>query len=137
MDRTTYMKQYRTAYKARSKFVTITLSRDQYSALKLRAQSEGVSPTTLAKQYVLNGLAQDPSATNAVANELGALEHQVRPIATTLNMLAHHANTVKRVVDVPSIFAELMRLSTVVHAFTSGRMKSSRASKNDTHRDGI
>jgi hypothetical protein len=122
MDRQRYMKDYRTAYKARAKIVKVALSNDLHAILAARAKSEGLTPTTLVRELVASGLAGDPRVPAAVAHELRTLERLVRSIANNLNQLAHHANAVRRVVDVQSIFQELKRLDAAVRAYTLKRL---------------
>ena len=118
MDRQRYMKDYRVAYKARAKIIKVALSNDLHAVLSARAKAEGLTPTTLVRELVASGLSGDPRVPAAVTGELRNLERLVRSIANNLNQLAHHANAVRRVIDIPSIFQELKRLDAAVRAYT-------------------
>lgn len=122
MDRQRYMKDYRSAYKARAKIVKVALSNDLHAELVARAKAEGRTPTGLVRELVAAGLAGDPRIPAAVADELRTLERLVRNIANNLNQLAHHANAVRRVVDIGSVFAELKRLDAAVRSYTRNRL---------------
>lgn len=116
------MKDYRIAYKSRAKIIKVALSNDLHAVLSQRAEAEGLTPTSLVRELVASGLSGDPRVPAVVAGELKNLERLVRSIANNLNQLAHHANTVRRVVDVQSIFQELKRLDTAVRAYTLKRL---------------
>lgn len=116
------MKDYRIAYKARAKIIKVALSNELHAVLAERAKTEGITPTGLVRELVASGLTGNPRVPAAVAQELKSLERLVRSIANNLNQLAHHANTVRRVIDVPSIFTELKRLDTAVRAYTLERL---------------
>ena len=75
-----------------------------------------------ALEVVAAELDGDPRITAAVADELRTLERLVRNIANNLNQLAHHANAVRRVVDIGSVFAELKRLDAAVRSYTRNRL---------------
>jgi hypothetical protein len=122
MDRQRYMKTYRSAYKARAKIVKIAISNDLHGELVARAKAEGKTPTGLVRELVACGLAGDQRIPAAVADELRALERLVRTIANNINQLAHHANAVRRVIDVASVFGELKRLDAAVRAYTLKRL---------------
>ena len=122
MNRQRYMKDYRIAYKSRAKIIKVALSNDLHAVLSQRAEAEGLTPTSLVRELVASGLSGDPRVPAVVAGELKNLERLVRSIANNLNQLAHHANTVRRVVDVQSIFQELKRLDTAVRAYTLKRL---------------
>lgn len=122
MDRQRYMKDYRQSYKTRAKIIKVALNKDLHAVLSARAEAEGLTPTSLVRELVASGLAGDPRVPAAVADELKTLQRLVRSIANNLNQLAHHANTVRRVIDVPSVFAELKRLDTAVRAYTLKRL---------------
>lgn len=122
MDRQRYMKTYRAAYKARAKPVKIWLANEQHAALLAAARAEGTTPTGLARELIVSGLAGDTRIPTAVANELRGLERLVRNIANNINQLAHHANAVRIVIDVPTVFAELRRLDAAVRAFVTHRL---------------
>jgi hypothetical protein len=122
MDRQHYMKDYRRAYKQRARIVKVALDNDLYAELSRRAKAEQRTPTGLVRELVATGLSGDPRVPEAVAAELRTLERLVRSIANNINQLAHHANAVRRVVDVAGIFTELKRLDAAVRAYTLGRL---------------
>lgn len=123
MDRTRYMKAYRAAYKARATIIKVALDNDLYAELTARAKAEGKTPTGLVRDLVIAGLAGNTRIPAAIADELKALGRLVRSIANNLNQLAHHANTVRRVIDIQSVFAELRRLDAAVRDYTLNRLK--------------
>ena len=122
MDRQPYMKAYRAAYKARAKVIKVALDNDLYAELAARARAERKTPTGLVRELVASGLSGDPRVPTAIADELRILERLVRSIVNNLNQLAHHANTVRKVIDVPAIFQELKRLDASIRAYTLKRL---------------
>ena len=122
MDRQRYMKSYRSAYKARAKTIKVAFNNEFFAELAARAKSEGKTPTSLVRDLVTSGLSGDPHVPASVADELRTLGRLVRSIANNLNQLAHHANTVRQVIDIPTIFAELKRLDTAVYTYTRNRL---------------
>ena len=123
MDRQRYMKAYRSAYKVRAKVIKVAFSNDLHTELAARAKAEGKTPTALVRELVATGLSGDQRVPAAVANELRTLGRLVRSIANNLNQLAHHANAVRKVIDVPAIFQELKRLDAAVRAYTLNRLR--------------
>ena len=123
MDRQRYMKAYRTAYKARTTIIKVALPNDLFAELAARAKAEGRTPTGLVRELVVTGLTGNTRIPAAVADELRSLGRHVRNIANNLNQLAHHANAVRRVVDINSVFAELKRLDAAVRDYTLNRLK--------------
>ncbi len=122
MDRQRYMKDYRSAYKARAKIIKVALPNNLYAELAAKAKADRTTPTGLVRELVATGLSGDPSIPAAVADELKTLGRLVRSIANNLNQLAHHANTVRRVVDIASVFQELKRLDEAVRSYTRNRL---------------
>ena len=123
MDRPRYMKAYRSAYKARAKVIKVALDNELFAELAKRAKVEHMTPTGLVRALVASGLSGDPRVPATIADELRMLERLVRSIANNLNQLAHHANTVRRVIDVPAIFQELKRLDASIRAYTLKRLR--------------
>lgn len=122
MDRKRYMKSYRAAYRTRTRDVRVTLGRDLYEHLQAAAKAEGIPPTSLARAFIDAGLARRALVPKAVLDELRAVERLIRSIANNINQLAHHANTVRMVVDVGSLFGELRRLDAAVRDFVHQRL---------------
>lgn len=123
MDRQSYMKDYRAAYRQRTRDIRITLTAEQFSALRAAAKSEHTTPTGLGRQLITAGLSRDIRVPAAVASELKSLEFLVRNIANNINQLAHHANTVRMVIDPVAVLAELRRLDAVIRTFVTERLK--------------
>lgn len=122
MDRKRYMKSYRAAYRSRTRDVRIALGTDLYDHLKSAALAEGIAPTTLARALIETGLHRRSLVPAAVLDELRTLERLVRNIANNINQLAHHANTVRRVVDLDAVYRELQRLDAAVRDHTLKRL---------------
>lgn len=122
MDRKRYMKSYRATYRSRTRDVRIALGTDLYDHLKSVASAEGIPPTTLARALIEAGLHRRSLVPAAVLDELRTLERLVRNIANNINQLAHHANTVRRVVDLDAVYRELQRLDAAVRDHTLKRL---------------
>lgn len=123
MDRQRYMKDYRALYRQRTRDVRITLTSEQFAALRAAAKSERTTPTGLGRHLIVAGLSRDLRVPAAVATELKSLEFLVRNIANNVNQLAHHANTVRVVIDPAAVLAELRRLDAVISTFVTERLK--------------
>ena len=122
MDRSKYMKGYRAQYRQHTHDVRVTLTADLYASLRAAAKSNGTTPTSLARDFIACGLTAEARIPASFAEDLRRHEMLVRNIANNINQLAHHANTVRKVIDVQSVFADLRRLEDAVRSYTTNRL---------------
>lgn len=123
MDRSQYMKAYRAQYKERMKVIKLAIEPVLYRKLDRLAKRENVKSTTLVRSILASAVTDQAFVPTAVEGELKACVRLMRNAANNLNQLAHHSNTVRRVVNEDAVFAELRRLEKHVNDYTNGRLR--------------
>lgn len=123
MDRSTYMRSYRAAYRKRAKIVKVTLPLADFARLKATANAEGKKPATLAREYLTTSMDREVRIPSGIQAELNAFRYLVRNISNNINQLAHHSNTIKHVADERGLFRWLKALEGHVVDYTSSKLK--------------
>lgn len=114
MNRRQYMEAYRAQHRQATRRVDIVVSLDNWREVTRMAEAAGISTTAALTELVNNELAimsRDPSP---IATEIAALTKRLKPVADRINMLAHHANTVRTIVDQPAVLAEFQKLHDIL-----------------------
>lgn len=123
MDRCQYMKAYRAQYKERMKVIKVAIEPVLHRRLDRLAKREKAKMTTLVRSLLANAVTDQAFVPASVEAELKAFVRLMRNAANNLNQLAHHSNTVKRVLNEDAVFAELRRLEKHVSDYTNGRLR--------------
>lgn len=118
-----YHHQYKADYQERTKRVSLTLNLAEYKELEKRAKIEGVKITTLAKNMMMAYHQQAPLIPEIVQKELQELRFLLRNVANNMNQIAHHSNTIKRLVDENGLLLEIQKMENTIHTFVNEKMK--------------
>lgn len=115
-------KLYNQAYATRAHRVAITLTPAEYSELEKRAKAEGVKPTTLVKNMAIAYHQSQQIPQEPILKELQELRFLLRNSANNINQIAHHSNTVGRLVDENGFLDEVRKMETTITDFVSARL---------------
>ena len=122
MPPTEHRKAYIREYSERTHRVSVTLSESEYRELAKRAKGEGVRVTTLVKNMALAYHQGQIIMPEGIAEELKEFRFLVRNIASNVNQMAHHSNTIGRMVDENAFLGEIRKLEEAVATFTENRL---------------
>lgn len=125
-------KTYIREYAKRTRRVSVTLTESEYRELQARAKGEGVRPTTLIKNMALAYHQGQTINPEPIREELRELRFLIRNIAGNVNQMAHHSNTIGRMVDENAFLDEIRKLEEVVQDFTGGRLNPRTQPKPET-----
>ena len=122
MTITNARKLYNQAYATRAHRVAITLTPAEYSELEKRAKAEGVKPTTLVKNMAIAYHQGQAITPEPILKELQELRFLLRNSANNINQIAHHSNTVGRLVDENGFLDEVRKMETTINEFVALRL---------------
>jgi hypothetical protein len=118
VDRAEYLKQYREAKRRDGvRRVSVTLTPEEYRTLKARAKAVGIRPTSLARELVTSPHGIPATPPEAIATELQELRFLLRNVANNINQIAHHSNTIKRLVDENGLLLEIRKMEEAVSSW--------------------
>ena len=120
--RSEYNKKYKAEYTTRSHRVAITLTASEFAELEKRAKAEGVKPTTLVKNMAIAYHQSQQIPQEPILKELQELRFLLRNSANNINQIAHHSNTVGRLVDENGFLDEVRKMETTITDFVSARL---------------
>jgi Bacterial mobilisation protein (MobC) len=120
--RSEYNKKYKEQYATRAHRVAITLTPAEFSELEKRAKAEGVKPTTLVKNMAIAYHQSQQIPQEPILKELQELRFLLRNAANNINQIAHHSNTVGRLVDENGFLDEVRKMETTITDFVSARL---------------
>ena len=123
MTITNARKLYNQAYSTRAHRVAVTLTPAEYSELEKRAKAEGVKPTTLVKNMAIAYHQGQAITPEPILKELQELRFLLRNVANNINQIAHHSNTVGRLVDENGLLGEIQKMEATITGFVSARLK--------------
>jgi hypothetical protein len=126
MDRAVYMKAYRARHKQASKRVDIVVDLKHWRKLERAAQKADISTTAAITELLLKELAKMSQNPAPLVGEIEAVSKPLKRVADRVNMLAHHANTVHRVVDEQGVLDELQRAYNVLYEGATRLVHSNR-----------
>ena len=113
------MEEYRAAYKLRTRRVAITLTQEEHEAASRRAEEAGIPLAAFAKE-ALAGSAK-ASVPKEIAERLEEFVRQVRGIATNVNQMAKHSNSLRAAADTGEVMLRLRYLEELVRKFVERR----------------
>lgn len=122
-------KLYNQAYATRSHRVAITLTPTEYVELEKRAKAEGVKPTTLVKNMAIAYHQSQQIPQEPILKELQELRFLLRNSANNINQIAHHSNTVGRLVDENGFLDEVRKMETTINEFVALRLNPKQTQK--------
>lgn len=122
-------KLYNQAYATRAHRVAITLTSAEYSELEKRAKAEGVKPTTLVKNMAIAYHQGQAITPEPILKELQELRFLLRNAANNINQIAHHSNTVGRLVDENGFLDEVRKMETTINEFVALRLNPKQTQK--------
>ena len=122
-------KLYNQAYATRSHRVAITLTPAEYSELEKRAKAEGVKPTTLVKNMAIAYHQGQAITPEPILKELQELRFLLRNAANNINQIAHHSNTVGRLVDENGFLDEVRKMETTINEFVARKLNPKQTQK--------
>lgn len=118
-----YNKQYKAEYNQRVKRVYLVFSQSEYDEIEKRAKSENVKPATLVKNMALAYHQQSPIIPESLKEELKELRFLIRNVANNINQIAHHSNTIGRLIDENGLLLEIQKMEQAVNQFVSKKVK--------------
>lgn len=122
-------KLYNQAYATRAHRVAITLTPAEFSELEKRAKAEGVKPTTLVKNMAIAYHQGQAITPEPILKELQELRFLLRNAANNINQIAHHSNTVGRLVDENGFLDEVRKMETTINEFVALRLNPKQTQK--------
>ena len=122
-------KLYNQAYATRAHRVAITLTPAEFSELEKRAKAEGVKPTTLVKNMAIAYHQGQAITPEPILKELQELRFLLRNAANNINQIAHHSNTVWRLVDENGFLDEVRKMETTINEFVALRLNPKQTQK--------
>ena len=123
MSQADYHKAYKRQYYKLNKSLSVTLSMDDYDALKARADELGTKPIPLLRDMAFAVLHDTSFVPELIEDELKELRFLILNIANNVNQMAHHSNTVRSLVDEKGLLRELRRLEESINDYTHERLK--------------
>ena len=112
--RKTYLRAYRTAYRARHRRVSVSLTGEEYARIEQAAKAQKERPTTYLKTAAFAYLNKGYSPPPELVERLDTLVFLLRNVATNINQIARASNEIHAVLDRDQVFAELARLEQVL-----------------------
>jgi hypothetical protein len=122
-------KAYLQSYQANTHRVAITLTSTEYAELEKRAKAEGVKPTTLVKNMAIAYHQGQAITPEPILKELQELRFLLRNAANNINQIAHHSNTVGRLVDENGFLDEVRKMETTINEFVALRLNPKQTQK--------
>jgi len=121
-SRRQYQKEYREAYKARTRRVNLTFNADEYQAFS-QAVSK-LKATTFIKELALAQLAAQLRLPDMITDELATLRFAILNIANNVNQTAHYSHRIRGMVeaDENDLLQHLKQLEEVIRTYTEGRI---------------
>lgn len=116
-QRKAYNKAYKSEYKTRTHRVGITLTPEEYTALKRDAKALGLRPTSLARELIVSPKGTPSTPPEAIQKELAEIRFLLRNTANNINQIAHHSNTIKRLVDENGLLLEVQKMEEAIFAW--------------------
>jgi Bacterial mobilisation protein (MobC) len=129
MQNSDQRKAYLQSYQANTHRVAITLTASEYSELEKRAKAEGVKPTTLVKNMAIAYHQSQQIPQEPILKELQELRFLLRNAANNINQIAHHSNTVGRLVDENGFLDEVRKMETTINEFVARRLNPKQTQK--------
>jgi Bacterial mobilisation protein (MobC) len=129
MQNSDQRKAYLQSYQANTHRVAITLTPAEYAELEKRAKAEGVKPTTLVKNMALAYHQSQQIPQEPILKELQELRFLLRNAANNINQIAHHSNTVGRLVDENGFLDEVRKMETTINEFVALRLNPKQTQK--------
>lgn len=118
-----YNEQYRAENKTRFHRVSVTLSPEEYKQLQAWAKTDGKKPTTTLKNSAFAYKTQTFIMPEIVKDELQALRFLLLNAVNNINQIAHHSNTIQRLIDENALLLEIQKMEETINIFVSERMK--------------
>lgn len=116
-QRKAYNKAYKSEYKTRTHRVTVTLTPEEYATLKREAKALGLRPTSLAREFIVSTKGTLTTQPEAIQKELSEIRFLLRNTANNINQIAHHSNTIKRLVDENGLLLEVQKMEEAIFAW--------------------
>jgi Bacterial mobilisation protein (MobC) len=129
MQNSDQRKAYLQSYQANTHRVAITLTSTEYAELEKRAKAEGVKPTTLVKNMAIAYHQGQAITPEPILKELQELRFLLRNAANNINQIAHHSNTVGRLVDENGFLDEVRKMETTINEFVALRLNPKQTQK--------
>ena len=129
MQNSEQRKAYLQSYQANTHRVAITLTSTEYAELEKRAKAEGVKPTTLVKNMAIAYHQGQAITPEPILKELQELRFLLRNAANNINQIAHHSNTVGRLVDENGFLDEVRKMETTINEFVALRLNPKQTQK--------
>lgn len=103
-------KQYLKDYVDTRKRINISLSASDFDKVVYLAQLNQTKPTTYIAKLVQHQLNKSPFVPKVLTDEIREMKFLLRNIATNINQLTHHSNTLKVLVDERGLLQEIRKL---------------------------
>ena len=129
MQNSDQRKAYLQSYQANTHRVAITLTASEFAELEKRAKAEDVKPTTLVKNMAIAYHQSQQIPQEPILKELQELRFLLRNAANNINQIAHHSNTVGRLVDENGFLDEVRKMETTINEFVALRLNPKQTQK--------
>lgn len=106
----TKRKQYLEDYVEKRKRINISLSQSDYEKVSYLAELNQTKPTSYIAKLVQHQLNKTPFIPQSLTDDIKEMRFLLRNIATNINQLTHHSNTLKVLVDEQALLQELQKL---------------------------
>lgn len=116
-----YMRSYRSAYKARVRRVSLTLTKEEHARAERLAAGEGQPVSAFLKRCAFERIGKRADPPKELVDRLDGLISQVRGIANNVNQMARHSNRLKAGVEDAEVMLKLRRLEELLREFVSER----------------
>ena len=103
--------------------VWIDLSDVELKKLEKSSNKECLKKSTFVKNILLQTLNSKLFVTNDIELELKQLRYLLSNMANNINQMAHHSNTIKRVVDEDQVLLAFLRIEETVNGFIEYKIK--------------
>ena len=108
---------YNREYGERVHRVSVTLTPEEYTALKRDAKALGLRPTSLARELIVSPKGTPSTPPEAIQKELAEIRFLLRNTANNINQIAHHSNTIKRLVDENGLLLEVQKMEQAIFSW--------------------
>lgn len=112
-------KQYLDDYVDARKRINISLSSADFKKITYLADLNQTKPTSYITELVQHQLHKSPFIPQVLVDEIKEMKFLLRNIATNINQLSHHSNTLKVLVDERGLLLEIQKLEEGITAYIS------------------
>lgn len=125
-DRRAYYKAYREERKKHSQRVVVRLTPEEYEFFEQKAKQRNISVKALMEESTRESLSTPPVDYPSLIDDIRELKGFVKPIADTINRIAHETNKNHFLKDENELLLEIQKLEGTVKGFIQYKMNDQR-----------